>query len=588
MNNEEQVQCTTSVRTTAFAKPFLLEPFSQQAVIKMLSEDILLSIFRHYLDTTPQFWPTLAWVCQRWRQIVLNSPLGLDLRLHCTYGKPVLKTLEFWPRLPIIVQYGGVQNLDPPAPDDDDNIIAALKQFDRVSSIGLTLTKSLLKKLSAISEPFSELEELSLLSLDNVQSTLPGTFRWGSLLRTLHSTKIAFPLFPQLLLPSQGLVDLQLHQIPSSGYFSPEAFANALSGMIHLRTLSLHFLSFPHRRNFLRLPPQSGERIGLPALTYLNYRGTSKYLDVFVARIDAPLLGDADITFFFQPVMDASQLGRFIERTEMRISFSQARVQTSAHAISISFTSSITSTRLRILISCEQLDWQIFGLAQVCDQFSPFLFHVEELSIDSTQSSSGQDDVAGEPWLELVRSFNGARNFRVADKITTGILCALGRVDGGRTSVLPALCHLRLENPLEITELSWDDLLSFVNSRSLSGRPVQVNVPLSQCHICRASFRQQKKLDRHREEEHAYYRTMCSHCGSFEWTPGHNDLFREHLEIEHSEAVSNDAFICLLPPSQLESHLRQHSSPLAPDIVEPSLIVTAPRSQSPGNPTAEP
>ena len=93
--------------------------------------------------------------------------------------------------------------LDPPAPEDEDNIIAALKQSDRVSSISLTVTSSLLEKLSTISEPFSELEELVLLSQDNLQLTLPSAFRWGPRLRTLHSTRIAFPSLPQLLSPSR-------------------------------------------------------------------------------------------------------------------------------------------------------------------------------------------------------------------------------------------------------------------------------------------------------------------------------------------------------------------------------------------------
>ena len=72
--------------------------------------------------------------------------------------------------------YGGVPNLNPPAPSDDDNIITALKQSGRVSSIGLTVTSSLLGKLSAISEPLLELEEFVLLSQDNVQQTFPSTF----------------------------------------------------------------------------------------------------------------------------------------------------------------------------------------------------------------------------------------------------------------------------------------------------------------------------------------------------------------------------------------------------------------------------
>ena len=357
--------------------------------IEDLCDDILLSIFRLYLRDTPRFWPRLAWVCQKWRQIVFTSPLSLDLRLYCTYGTPVLKTLDVWSRLPIIVRYGGFPNFDPPALNDDDNIIAALKQFDRVCSIGLTVTKSLLKQLSAISESLSQLEELSLLSPDTMDLTLPSTFWWGSRLRTLHSTRVAFPVLPQLLLPSQNLVDLQLQEVPSAGYFSPEAFKNALSGMTHLQILTLHFISLPSRRNYHGLPSPSGERIPLPTLTRFKYRGTSKYLDSLVSHIDSPRLGDIDITFFSQPTMDASQLGQFIERTEMQMLLTQTEVQISAHAISVLFTNSSASTYLQLQILCKQFDWQLSCMAQVCGQFSPFLFRVEGLSINKTQSISG-------------------------------------------------------------------------------------------------------------------------------------------------------------------------------------------------------
>jgi hypothetical protein len=229
----------------------------------------------HCLDATPQFWPTLGFVCQRWRQIILNSPLGLNLRLHCTHGTPVLKALNCWPTLPVVILYGGISNLHPPAPEDDDNIIAALKQSARVSSISLTVISSIVKKLSTISEPFSELEKLALMSQDSQAADttglpLPSTFRWGHHLHTLHTTRIAFPSFPQLLVTSQDLVDLQLHEIPSAGYFPPESFADGLCGMTNLRTLSLHFLSLPPRRTFLSLPLASGERTVLPALTSLK------------------------------------------------------------------------------------------------------------------------------------------------------------------------------------------------------------------------------------------------------------------------------------------------------------------------------
>jgi hypothetical protein len=97
--------------------------------------------------------------------------------------------------------------------------------------------------------------------------------------------------------------------------------------MTQLRSLSLHLLF---------LPPPPGERIVLPALTRLRYGRTSKYFDTLAARIDAPTLGDVDITFFDQPTLDASQ--QFIGRTEMQTSLTRAVVQTSAHAISIFFT----------------------------------------------------------------------------------------------------------------------------------------------------------------------------------------------------------------------------------------------------------
>ncbi len=175
--------------------------FSQRVTIGVLSGDILLIIFRHYQDDSAPFWLTLAHVCRRWRQIIFSSPLGLHLRLYCTHGTPVLKNLDCWPPFPLVVNYGGSPTPRPPAPEDEDNIMAALEQSDRVCSINLTVSSSLLKKLSTISEPFSGLEELVLLSQDNVQSTLPCAFWWGHRLRTLHSTRVAFPSLPQLLSP---------------------------------------------------------------------------------------------------------------------------------------------------------------------------------------------------------------------------------------------------------------------------------------------------------------------------------------------------------------------------------------------------
>ncbi|KAH9068167.1 hypothetical protein EDB83DRAFT_635702 [Lactarius deliciosus] len=328
--------------------------------------------------------------------------------------------------------------------------MAALEQSDRIRSISLTVSSSLLKKLSAISEPISELEELILFSRDNVQSTLPSAsaFWWGHRLRTLHSTRIAIPSLPQLLLPSQDLVDIQLHDIPRAGYFSPEAFANALCGMTRLETLSLHFLSLPPRRNYLSLPPASGDRVVLSALTRLKYRGISKYLDSLVARIDAPRLGDIDITFFNQPTLDASQLCLFINRIDMQMSSLRSDILSTVGAISITFTQPRVAlgTRLRLQVSCEQLDWQLSSISQICEHFSTFLFNVEDLGIETNGPSRVPGDVDDGQWLRPIRAFDSIKDFRVPGDLATDILSALRSAEEDKI-MLPALRNLHLQKP---------------------------------------------------------------------------------------------------------------------------------------------
>ena len=393
----------------------------------------------------------------------------------CTYGTPVLKNLDYWPPLPLVVNYGGFPTLPPPSPEDEDNIMAALEQSDRVRSINLTVSGSLLRKLSTISKPLSELEDVVLLSQDSVQLILPSAFWWGHRLRTLHSTKVAFPSLPQLLFPSQDLVDLQLNEIPGVGYFPPESFANALCGMTRLQTLSLHFLSFPPRRNYLSLPPLPGDRVVLPSLNRFKYRGISKYLDTLVARIDAPRLRDIDVRFFGQPFLDTSQLGLFINRIEILRSPLQAEILSFGGAISITFTHPKARIRLGLRISCEPLDWQLSSISQICDYFSCFLTCVTDLGITTIGPSNVPDDMDEKLWLRLISAFGGAIDFRVASELATDILRALRPADEEHKTVLPALRILHVQVPMSMHGPLWDSVESFVTQRQLSGHPVHLS-----------------------------------------------------------------------------------------------------------------
>ena len=441
--------------------------------IEKLSDDVLLNIFRYYLGAYPRFWPRLVHICRKWRHIVFASQRALRLRLYCTHGTPALKILDCWPTLPIAVQYGG-----PPVPslsttDDEENIMAALKQYDRVSSIGLIITNSLLEKLSAIERPFSDLEELVLLSRGSMPLTLTSAFRWGLRLRTLHLTRTAIPALLELLSLSKSLVDLHLHEILDLIYFSPDAFVDALSAMTQLRSLSLslHFLSFAISRIHPLLPPKSAERVVLPALTCLKYQGTSEYLDSFVARIDAPRLADIDIKFFGRSTMVTKQLFRFINHVEMQKSHRRANIISSEHAISISFSQPEVPSRLGLQISCQQLTLQLSYMAQVCNGLSAFLLGVEHLYVGVRHTTSGKDRSDDEDWLELFRAFCGTKWLDIASEHSTNIVLAL---QYSRESVLPALCKIRIREPEPRYAPLRDAVVSFIHSRRVSGHIIAV------------------------------------------------------------------------------------------------------------------
>ena len=516
----------------------------------MLPDDILLKIFHHYLDASPPLWFTLAHVCRNWRQVVFTSPLGLRLRLYCTYGTPILKILDRLPPFPLVMIYGGFPMFPSPSPTDEDNIMAAFEQADRICSISLTLSGSLLKKFSTISEPLSGLEYLVLRPPNEAELMLPSAFYWGHRLRTLHSTRVAFPSLPQLLSASQDLVDISLHEIPGVEYFPPEAIANALCGMTQLQILSLHFLSLPPRRTYLTLPPPQEDRFVLQALTRLKYRGVSKYFDSLISRLDAPRLRDIDITFFNQPTLDASQLGLFANCTEIQRSPLRADILSSECTISITITHPGTPTWFGLHISCEQLDWQLSSISQICNHFSSFIIRVEDLGIDMSGPSSVPEDMDGDQWLRPIRAFSGAKDFRVVGKLATDILSALRLADEGNETVLPALRHLHVQEPRSMYGPLRDSLAPFVAQRRLSNHPVQVVYSESRytCQICCVGFGGWEDLVRHMKDQHPN-QNMCPYCGVFQWSQTGNDLFQDHLESEHPEVALTDALI-LNPDSE--------------------------------------
>ena len=112
--------------------------------IDILSDDIFREIFAFCLRTVPDpYWFLHAWehmkawqglvhVCRRWRQIIYASPLYFNLQLYCANHTPFVKKVGRWPEFPLVVRYH--------IPEDEDDLIAALKHPDRIHRVDLDIT----------------------------------------------------------------------------------------------------------------------------------------------------------------------------------------------------------------------------------------------------------------------------------------------------------------------------------------------------------------------------------------------------------------------------------------------------------------
>jgi hypothetical protein len=172
------------------------------------------------------------------------------------------------------------------------------------------------KFLEAMRQPFPALAHLAFHYRGETVPVVPASFLGGSApqLQTLELYRIPFPGLPNLLLSATHLVQLHLHLIPHSGYFSPEAMVTALAVLTSLESLTIGFKSprsLPDQKT--RRPPPPTRTL-LPALKHLCFHGVSEYLDVLVARIDAPLLDELKIFFFHQLIFDTPRLTQFINR----------------------------------------------------------------------------------------------------------------------------------------------------------------------------------------------------------------------------------------------------------------------------------
>ena len=380
--------------------------------------------------------------------------------------------LGVWPALPIRMINTGF--LSPFRAMD--NIFAALEHNARLGYISLKdLPSSILERLvAAMQKPFPELRHLELWSYETVP-VLPETFLGESAprLRSCKVDNLPLPALRNLLLSARHLVDLELTNIPHSGYISPEAMVTCLATVPSLESLGLRFLSPRSRPDSISRRLASLARTVLPALTSLSFEGVSEYFEDLISRTDAPLLDVIKIKFFNQLIFDVSELHQFISRTENLRALDTAHVNFHNNSVFLKL-SQFDRTKFTLEISCCKLDWQLSSLTQVCSSSRLLFAALEHLHIRDYQYQRlyWENELENTQWLELFHRFSAVENLYLSKELAPRVAPALQELAReGVITVLPALRDLYLEG-LRPWGPFQDAIGRFVAMRQLHGHPV--------------------------------------------------------------------------------------------------------------------
>ena len=286
---------------------------------------------------------------------------------------------------------------------------------------------------------------------------LPGGFlgRSAPCLQHLHLNGIPFSELPTLLSFARDLVTLQLHSIPLTGYFSPEAMAEGLAGLTKLRTLRIEIQSPDPPPEQTTMRPNLPTMAVLPALTEFAFSGESEYLEPLVAQLDAPRVVDISVEYYIEEVQ-ASQLSRFfIGRTaNLKLApFKGAEATFLDNAVFIELEGDGEGEHPlvghSVTISGRGSDSQALFMTLVLGQLdASMLSEVEIFTVCGISGPFGrQDNMDRTGWLELLHLFPAVEGMFVYKEMTRHIVSVLEDIaEELDTEVLPALHLIYLED----------------------------------------------------------------------------------------------------------------------------------------------
>jgi len=455
----------------------------------MLNYDSLLNIFHHYRLQDPDSWNgrlvwcKLAHVCQTWRNLIYDSCSLLDMYLLLTNGSPTLGSLAHLPPLPLVIDYRNMTTTTS-VQQDEPSILTGLQERGRVRRIFLQAPFPRLGIfLATMSDLYPILEDLSLSSTADEEENivLPNTFRAPDL-RHLAIYGMGLPSGLSLSTFTTTLVTLTLTRIQAPYYFHPGHLVTQLHDLLHLEELSIGFsVPIPLPSTEGNLLPAPMQRVTLPTLKRLMFRGVAVYLENLIAQINAPLLERLIVALFFEIDFTLVALTQFIHTTGGLRCLS-AKVLFRREDVSIvtdnGESESLSSGGLTINVNCEHLDWQLDAATQCCRVLE--LSAVEELTLDLDEDGMPSDwsiSLDNMLWHALLLPFSSVKKLQIGSSLTFVLSDALksGAAELG-SNLLPELQKLEVQLEVNVAHRTFS---TFIETRELAGRPVELLVPRS-------------------------------------------------------------------------------------------------------------
>ena len=428
-----------------------------------------------------RWWHKLTQVCQRWRNLILESSSYLGLCLVCTYGTPVADMLALSPPLPLILHYmDSDRDIKAAA---EEGIMLALKQRRRVHRIHFFMPIPNLERLiKVIVKEYPVLEYLIMMSSPEVVGTttwkLPLTFL-APHLRCLVLNDFTLPV----VMTTKRLVTLYLiMDDPTRAYCPPYALFLYISFMRQLETLRIIF-NFPvsdydleRLLEFEVMCMSTMTHVTYPNLRWFEFQGASAYLEAFVHWIDAPRLEKLNIRLFKQPTYSFPRLLRFMN-TAKNVRFDSAKFEFSNNQVAVGMNLREEEVHTFLMaVYCFELGSQISSLAQIFDSLSQTMFTVEHLTFKHELHDEDHDELEVDrtEWHKLFGSFSNVKTLCVDDGLVDELARCLRLNDGKHPlDVLPELQELSYTGTDDI----GDTFTSFLDARKNAGRPITLNVP---------------------------------------------------------------------------------------------------------------